>query len=307
VGFGPGKPRLYLNAYVRGLEAVRGSAGSWMTTSVHQLGGRDRRMTRQEDAAQSVAQGEIGRKTIDGEAPAVRHLDDKCTTMPTQRDPSNTLRGCQRILILGRTGSGKTTLARELAAAIGVPHVELDALYFGPDFSTAPLPVLRDRTIAAIAGDRWVTDGNKRAVRDLVWPRADTVIWLDYPLVVSLWRLGKRALWRTSVLKAQAAEKGGKAGLPRQFLSAAKGVLAALRSHKGQRREYPKAFAEQENQHLAVVRLRSQRATRRWLAHVTRGSATCLRFAEVHRLWPSPWRSSRVRWTLAGPDDHEVA
>jgi hypothetical protein len=103
-------------------------------------------MTRQENESQATAQ--IGRKIIDAETPPRRHLDDKSTAMPAQRDPSLTLRGCQRILILGRTGSGKTTLARELAAAIGVPHVELDALYFGPNFSTAPLPVLRDRTRA---------------------------------------------------------------------------------------------------------------------------------------------------------------
>jgi energy-coupling factor transporter ATP-binding protein EcfA2 len=228
-------------------------------------------MTRQEDEAQSMTQGGIGQNAIDGEAPTTRHLDDKSATMPTRRDPASSLRGCQRILILGRTGSGKTTLARELAAAIGVPHVELDALYFGRDFSTVPLSVLRERTSAAVAGDRWVTDGNKSAVRDLVWPRADTVIWLDYSLMVSLWRLGRRALWRTSVLKAQAAERDGKAGLPRQFLLAAKGVLTALRSHKGQRREYPRMFAKQENQHLAVMRLRSPRATRDWLARAPRG------------------------------------
>jgi len=184
----------------------------------------------------------------------------------TRRDPSRTLRGCQRILILGRTGSGKTTLARELAAAIDVPHVELDALYFGPGFSTVPLPVLRERTTEAVAGERWVTDGNKSAVRDLVWPRADTVVWLDYPVAVSLWRLGKRALWRTSVLTTEASHSGDKAGLPKQMLSAAKGVLTALRSHRGQRRAYPRMFAEPQNHHLAVVRLRSPRATRRWLA-----------------------------------------
>jgi hypothetical protein len=189
----------------------------------------------------------------------------------SHRDPAATLRGCRRILVLGRTGSGKTTLARELAAAVGVPHVELDALYFGPQFSTVPLPLLRERTSAAIAGDRWVTDGNKSAVRDLVWPRADTVVWLDYPLAVSLWRLGKRALWRTSVIKAEAAGTKGKASLSRQLLSAAKGVLTALRSHAGQRREYPRMFAEPQNQHLAVVRLRSPRATRRWLADVVEG------------------------------------
>src|SRR5205823_937714 len=136
--------------------------------------------------------------------------------------PLNSLTGCNRILILGRTGSGKTTLARQLAAAGGVPHVELDSLYFGPDFSTAPLSVLRERTSAAIAGDRWVTDGNKRAVRDLVWPRADTIIWLDYSAYVSLWRLARRARARTSALSAQAAQTGRRTALPKQMLAAAR-------------------------------------------------------------------------------------
>ena len=185
------------------------------------------------------------------------------------RDPQNTLAGCERILILGRTGSGKTTLARELAAALGVPHVELDALYFGPDLSRAPLDVLRERTSAAIAGERWVTDGNKRAVRDLVWPRADTVIWLDYPAWVSLQRLARRARSRTASLRAEAQRTGERRGMPRQLLAAARGVLTALRSHRGQRREYPRLFALPENRHLAVARLRSPRATRQWLARVT--------------------------------------
>src|SRR3954451_20428502 len=79
--------------------------------------------------------------------------------MSNTRDPTNTLDACERILILGRTGSGKTTLARQLAAALHVPHVELDSLYFGPEFSTAPLPLLRERTSAAIAGDRCARAG----------------------------------------------------------------------------------------------------------------------------------------------------
>jgi len=195
--------------------------------------------------------------------------DHSATNKKQQRDPLKTLTGCERILILGRTGSGKTTLARELAAALGVPHVELDSLYFGPDFSRAPLSLLRERTSAAIAGDRWVTDGNKRAVRDLVWPRADTIIWLDYPVYMSFWRLAKRARTRTSALSAQAAQTGRRTGLPKQMLAAARGVLTALRSHRGQRREYPSMFNQPANQHLAVARLRSPRATRQWMARVT--------------------------------------
>jgi energy-coupling factor transporter ATP-binding protein EcfA2 len=195
-------------------------------------------------------------------------------TQRSPRDPEKTLEGCERIVVVGRTGSGKTTLARQLAMVLQVPHVELDSLYFGPQFSTAPLALLRERTTAAIAGDRWVTDGNKRAVRDLVWPRADTIVWLDYSLRVSFWRLGKRARWRTAQLTAEAARTGRRAGLPRQLMAATKGVLRALRSHAGQRREYTQLLAEPANQHLAVVRLRSPRAAREWLARVSAPSTS---------------------------------
>jgi hypothetical protein len=134
------------------------------------------------------------------------------------------------------------------------------------------LALLRERTTAAVAAERWVIDGNKRVVRDLVWPRADTVVWLDYPVAVSLWRLAKRARRRTSTLTAQAAVDGSGTGLARQLLAAARGVLKALRSHAGQRREYPRMFAQPANRHLAVVRLRSPRATQRWLARATERS-----------------------------------
>jgi len=218
--------------------------------------------------ATGLVQDSIGHETPAG----VGRVAHRPMAAASSRDPANSLDGCRRILVLGRTGSGKTTLARELATALGVPHVELDALYFGPKFSTVPLHVLRDRTYAAIAGDRWVTDGNKSAVRDLVWPRADTVIWLDYPLLVSLWRLGKRALWRTSVLQSEVAGKGGHIELLAQLVSAGKGVATALRSHRGQRRKYLRLFAEPECRHLAVVRLRSPRASRRWLDRVSSGA-----------------------------------
>ena len=186
-----------------------------------------------------------------------------------QRNPTYTLAGCNRILVLGRTGSGKTTLALEIAAALDMQHVELDSLLFNEDRSPVSVDVLRERASAALAGDRWITDGNKRALRDMVWPRADAVIWLDYPVTVSLWRLAKRARKRTSTtIKAQSGESGGKSGAVKHLANSAKGVTKALRSHRGQRKELPELFAQPKHHHLAIVRLRSPRATREWVGRV---------------------------------------
>src|SRR5215813_3241988 len=107
--------------------------------------------------------------------------------MPTKNVPSTQTR--QRIMIIGTTGSGKTTLASQLAKRLALSQVELDALYWNPQWTPASPEVFRERVSAALSGERWVVDGNYQLVRDLIWQRADTLIWLDYPLPLALWRL----------------------------------------------------------------------------------------------------------------------
>lgn len=103
----------------------------------------------------------------------------------------------RRIVVVGNTGSGKTTLARHLATVLQVPHVELDALFWEPNWTPAAVDVFRGRVAAAVSGAGWVVDGNYGKVRDLVWGRADALIWLNYPLWVNLWRLLRRSIWRS--------------------------------------------------------------------------------------------------------------
>src|SRR5688500_11093833 len=103
----------------------------------------------------------------------------------------------QRIAVVGSTGSGKSTLAGTLARRLGVEHVELDALYWDPGWAAAPRELFRERAAAALPADgRWVVDGNYRPVRDISWGRADTLLWLDYPLPLVFWRLARRVFWR---------------------------------------------------------------------------------------------------------------
>jgi adenylate kinase family enzyme len=65
-----------------------------------------------------------------------------------------------KIVVVGTSGSGKTTVARELAHRHGVPHVELDALFHGPNWAETPAEEFRRRVAAATDGDGWVVDGN---------------------------------------------------------------------------------------------------------------------------------------------------
>ena len=85
----------------------------------------------------------------------------------------------RRIVVVGSSGAGKTTWARELAAEMGCRHIELDELFWGPGWSVKPLDEFRRLVAEAIADEAWVCDGNYRAVRDLVWPRAQAVVWLN--------------------------------------------------------------------------------------------------------------------------------
>jgi adenylate kinase family enzyme len=85
----------------------------------------------------------------------------------------------RRISVVGISGAGKSTLARQLAAALAVPHLELDGVFHQAGWQPLPREEFRAAVADFAAGDDWVIDGNYSAVQDLIWARADTVVWLD--------------------------------------------------------------------------------------------------------------------------------
>ncbi len=104
----------------------------------------------------------------------------------------------RRIAVRGPTGSGKTTVARQLGHRLGLPVIELDALFHQPNWEPTPEEEFRQKVLDALGKcpDGWVCDGNYGMVRDIVLPRADTVVWLRLPFRVAYWRLLKRTISR---------------------------------------------------------------------------------------------------------------
>ncbi len=178
----------------------------------------------------------------------------------------------RRVVVVGNSGSGKSTLASRLAERIDAPHIELDALDWQPNWSEAPWDVFRERVAAVLTGDRWVVDGNYSRVRDLTWGRADTVIWLDYPLPLILVRLTRRTIRRVAL--RQELWNGNRENLRTWLFSRDSLYVWAVTTHQRRKREFLAQLADPAYAHLRAMRFRSPRAAGKWLAAVPSEPAT---------------------------------
>jgi len=171
----------------------------------------------------------------------------------------------QRICIIGTTGSGKTTLAAEVARILGSVHIELDALNWQPGWVLVPSDRFRHDVATALEIPRWVTDGNYRSVRDLVWERADCLVWLNYPLSLIVTRLIRRTARR--IWNSESCCNGNQESLRRAF-SRESVILWALQTHGRLRREYPPLLCQFAERGQTVVIHRSPQETRAWLDEI---------------------------------------
>lgn len=122
-----------------------------------------------------------------------------------------------KIAIVGTSGSGKTTLARQMSQRLAVPHIELDALHWEPNWTEATIDVFRSRVKTALSGDAWVVDGNYSKIRPLVWTRADTIVWLDYSFAIVMRQILQRTIRRV-VLREECCN-GNRETFQKSFLS----------------------------------------------------------------------------------------
>jgi adenylate kinase family enzyme len=169
----------------------------------------------------------------------------------------------ERILVVGVTGAGKSTLAHALSRRLDLPYHEMDALYFtGPGWAVNGGLV---ETVSRLAAEpRWIVDSlGYPEVRDLLWGRADTVVWLDYPRRVVMPRVLRRSLRRSLTREPLF---GGNRETWSGWLSREHPVWWAWTQHASRHREIARRSADGRFAPLDTVRLRHPRDTAAWLA-----------------------------------------
>jgi adenylate kinase family enzyme len=172
----------------------------------------------------------------------------------------------QRIVVVGSTGSGKTTLGKKLAEAYGLKFIDLDELHHLPGWlerSSEEFSALLDE---ATQGDKWVVAGNYTTIsRKIAWLRADTMIWLDVPFLSCFYQLLKRTISRS--ITGELICNGNRENLARQFFTTDSILWWFFKSWRKVYNQYMQVFDQPlQYPHLRLIRLRSYRESREFVA-----------------------------------------
>lgn len=175
----------------------------------------------------------------------------------------------ERVIVVGTSGAGKTTLARRIAARLGIEHVEIDALYHGPGW-TPRAEFLAD-VQAFAARDSWVTEWQYPAARPLLLERATLVVWLDYPLWLRMGRVVRRTVSRR--LRRTRLWNGNVETSLWRAVTDPDGIICWAWHSRGQYDDLPARLADAGRADVPLVRLRSQSQADAWLAALAPNAA----------------------------------
>ena len=184
----------------------------------------------------------------------------------------------KRISIVGATGSGKSYLARSLAARLSLPLYQLDHLRWDASGREIPEDQFIERVGKLASKDQWIIDGHYRAVREIVWTRAEIVAWLNYPLPLIAFRLLRRFLGKGHrhevplETSGEGVRKTGSSYSPAQI--SWKDRLARLARTIRERGEYRRLLQAPAYAKVEIVELESPKVTSEWLRKFD-GSGFC--------------------------------
>ncbi|MGG7446911.1 AAA family ATPase [Kosakonia oryzendophytica] len=171
-----------------------------------------------------------------------------------------------KINVIGTSGSGKSTLARRIASQLNIPYIEMDLLYWRPNWQGTPKEEFYARLTQALSQPDWVLDGNYDRSRDIKWRDVDIVVWVDYGFWHTLRQVTLRAIARARSQQELWPETGNRESLRRAFLSRDSIIFWMLKTWRRNRQRYGEYMVDPRYQHLRFVRISTPQQADEFLA-----------------------------------------
>lgn len=165
----------------------------------------------------------------------------------------NNISSSSKVIVVGTSGCGKTTLAGKLAKKFDLTDIELDELFWKPGWKTSSHEEFSQKIESKLSeSSGWVIHGNYSKTRDLYWEKGTHLIWLDYSFFRIFYRVVTRTVRR--VMKRETVCNGNREGFVQSFMSKDSIILWMLKTYKRRKRQYNDLIRSDKVSHLKVLR-----------------------------------------------------
>lgn len=171
-----------------------------------------------------------------------------------------------RVNIVGSSGSGKSTFAKELAQQLNSPHIEMDLLFWRPNWTMPSDEDFFPQIEKAVSQERWVLDGNYGRSQDIKWKNATAVIWLNYSFSRTLYQICWRAIHRSWTGEELWPGTNNRETLRRAFFSRKESIVVwMIQNYSKIQSRYQLAAENPKYSHVLFIELKSPRDARAFL------------------------------------------
>ena len=164
----------------------------------------------------------------------------------------------KKIIVIGTTGSGKSTVALKLSEKLSIPYIQLDYLFWKPNWEESTDEEFLAKIEAAVNKPAWVLDGNYGRTNHLTWKDADTVVWVDLPFWLTFYQIFKRSLNRAITRRELWEGTGNKESFFRMF-SKDSILLWLFKTYSSNVSRYEARMKDPHYQHIVFHRLQSKK------------------------------------------------
>lgn len=175
----------------------------------------------------------------------------------------------KRILVVGANGSGKTVFAKKLSVKLSIPFYELDSISWLNDWKEMPSDEFSKNVTEITKLKEWIIDGNYKHTMDLRLERAETAIWLDYPVFKVFYRVSKRTLH--AFITQRYLWKNNRQSFRKTFYPKESILLYSLKTFGRKKRLLSQKMNTNRHNKLNWIRITSQKEEHGFWERVSKG------------------------------------